>query len=187
VTIPLGEQLATLDSCAFGDHQAGAVLQSIALSLAADLIDQHELALSIHHHPVIPLLDQLDVVEPDGTFVSRLKRTLRGTDLTNATDVERSHRQLRTGFTDGLRSDDTDRLTDVDHDAARKIAAIAQRTDTAPRLAAEHRANLHTVDPGVVDYLDLLLGDLRIRRHQHFTGVWIDDVFQCDAAEDAVT
>ena len=121
-----------------------------------------------------------------GALVARLERALLGTDLTDATDVERTHRQLRAGLTNRLRRDHADRLADVDHVASSEVTAVAQRADAAAGLAREHRADLHPIDTGVVDDLDVVLGDLRVRRTQHFAGVRIDDVLEHDATEDAV-
>ena len=76
---------------------------------------------------------------------------LLGADLTDAADVERTHRELRAGLADRLRGDDADRLADVDHVAAGQVAAVAQRADAAPGLAGEHRADLDAVDARVLD------------------------------------
>ena len=50
------------------------------------------------------------------------------------TDVERTHRELRARLADGLRRDDADRFADVDHVAAREVAAVAhaRRRRAAP-------------------------------------------------------
>ena len=72
--IPLGQELAALDPLAVLDHQARAVLQAVALALATDLVDEHHLALAVHHDRVVLALDELDVVEPDGAVVARLER-----------------------------------------------------------------------------------------------------------------
>src|SRR5690606_28411425 len=103
---------------------------------------QNELALAIHHDPVVLLLDQLDAVEANRALVARLERALLGADLTDATDVEGTHRELRTRLADRLRRDDTDGLADVDHVATREVTAVAQRADAAAGLAGEHRADL---------------------------------------------
>ena len=43
-----------------------------------------------------------------------------------ATDVERTHRELRARLADRLRGDDADRLADVDRAAAREVASVAR-------------------------------------------------------------
>src|SRR5690606_36385600 len=122
----------------------------------------------------------------DRAVVASLERGLLRADLTDATDVERTHRQLRARLTDRLRGDHADSLTDVDHDAASEITAVAQRADAAAGLAREHAADLDAVDTGVVDDLDVVLGDLRVLRDQDLTRVRVDDIFEHDATEDAV-
>ena len=57
-------------------------------------------------------------------FLERLLTTLR-----NTADVEGPHRQLRTGFTDRLRRDDTDGFAGVHHGTARKVTTVAGCTD----------------------------------------------------------
>ena len=60
--------------------------------------------------------------------------------------VERTHRELRAGLADRLRGDDADRFADLDHLAGGQVAAVAAAADAAPRLAGEHRADLHLLD-----------------------------------------
>src|SRR5207253_144347 len=119
--IPLGHHLTGLDARAVLDRQACTVLEAIALALATDVVDQDELALAIHDHPVIFTLHDVDVVELDGALVAGLEARLLRPDLTDATDVERTHRQLRTGLADRLRGDHTDRLADVHHVTASEV------------------------------------------------------------------
>ncbi len=72
-------------------------------------------------------------------------------DVRRAADVERTHRELRAGLTDGLGGDDADRLTDVDRRTARQIAAVALAAHARDGLAGQHRAD--------ADFLDLRLLD----------------------------
>jgi hypothetical protein len=60
-----------------------------------------------------------------------------------AADMEGAHGQLRAGLADRLRRDDAHRLADIDHGAARQIAAIAFAADPDPRFAGQHRADRH--------------------------------------------
>ena len=127
--IPLGEELARLDRVAVARPvQPGAVGQAVALALAAGLVDDDELAVAVHDDPVVlSRLTTLDVLELDDAVVARLERRLLGADLTDAADVERTHRQLRARLADRLGGDDADRLADVDHVPAGEVAAVAQR------------------------------------------------------------
>ena len=59
--------------------------------------------------------------------------------LTDAADVERTHRQLRARLADALGGDDADGHAFFDHRAGRQIHAVAQAAD-AQRGIARHRA-----------------------------------------------
>ena len=75
-----------------------------------------------------------------------------------ATDVERTHRQLRAGLADGLRGDDADRFAELHELAGRQIASVAMRADAALAFASQHRADLELLD---ADLLDRLAASLR--------------------------
>ena len=64
-----------------------------------------------------------------------------------AADVERPHRELRSGFANGLRGDDADRFAELDDLAGRKVAAVALGANAAPAFAGEHRTNLELSTP----------------------------------------
>ena len=114
--IPLGQQLAALDARAVLDHQARAVLQAVALALATDLVDERPSRPGGSSPPSGPcFLTSWTLLSRTVPSLRASSERLLGTNLTDATDVERTHRQLRTGLTDRLRRDDADRLADVDH------------------------------------------------------------------------
>ena len=48
-----------------------------------------------------------------------------------AADVERTHRELRAGFADGLRGDDADGFAELDELAGREVAAVAMHANAA--------------------------------------------------------
>ena len=60
---------------------------------------------------------------------------LFGRAACRTSDVEGTHRELSTRLTDGLCSDDTDRLADFDNLIAGKVAAIALDTNAVFGLA----------------------------------------------------
>ena len=76
-------------------------------------------------------------------------------------DVERAHRELRARLADRLGGDDADRLADLDELAAGQIASVAAAADAAPRLAREHRADLHHLDARFLNVPRQILGHLR--------------------------
>ena len=54
------------------------------------------------------------------------------------TGVECPHRELRAGFPDGLRGNDTHSFTDADKHVSRQIVSVAFGADTFLSLAGEH-------------------------------------------------
>ena len=58
--------------------------------------------------------------------------------------VEGTHRQLRSGFADGLRRNNTRRHADVHQPPERQVAAIALGADALPQFARQHGAHMHT-------------------------------------------
>ena len=69
---------------------------------------------------------EVRAADADDAFVARLERALL--DLAarrRSTDVERTHRELRTRLADRLAGDDADRLADVDLVAASEVTAVA--------------------------------------------------------------
>ena len=86
---------------------------------------------------------ELDEAVRLGILLGLFRRTGR-----RATDVERTHGELRARFADGLRGDDTDRFAALDHAAGGEVAAVAELADAALRFAGQHGADLDALDTG---------------------------------------
>ena len=168
--------------------QSGAVEQPMVLTLAAGVVHDNELAVSIHHdHRSVTLTHELRVAQTHRALCTGLERVLL--DLAarrRATDMERTHRELRTGLADGLGRDDADGLTDVHAVAPREIASVAQGANTAARLACEHGTNDDLLDTRVLDGTHQSLVELGVCLGDHLARERVDHVLQCDAAENAV-
>ena len=78
-------------------------------------------------------------------------------DLRRTADVEGTHRQLGAGFADRLRRDDADCFAMVDRRAAGQIAAVALAADAVDKFASQGRADLHLLDAGLLDGVDVSL------------------------------
>ena len=95
------------------------------------------------------------IARPFGFLASKSSSTRRKTlgDIAarDTAGVEGSHGQLRTGLTDRLRRDDTDRLTDLHRLAGRHVGAVALRANTVHALAGENRANLDRSSAGLLE------------------------------------
>ncbi len=76
-----------------------------------------------------------------------------------STDVEGSHRQLCSRFADRLRGYDSNRFSQIGKTAGCEIAAVAPATDSTPRFACQHGADLHAFNAGVLDSVGNFLID----------------------------
>src|SRR4029079_2060379 len=104
------------------------------------------------------------VAEADLALEARLDEG-RIRDLSRTADVEGTHSKLRAGLADGLRRDDAHCLAVVDRGTPGQVAAIAGGADAVLRLADEHGADLHLLDTGSADRLEMLLFDHRALRN----------------------
>ena len=104
-----------------------------------------------------------------------------------ATDVERTHGQLRAGFADGLRGDNADGFAELDQLAGGQVASVALCADAAPAFAREHRANLELLDADALQlHRDLLVDEL-VCFDDFFPFIhWVGDRFAAYAANDAL-
>ncbi len=100
-----------------------------------------------------------------------------------AADVERAHRQLRTGLADRLRCDDADRFAVVDRRAAGQIAAVALAADAVDEFAGQRRTDLHFLDAGLLDGVDMNLFHQRAALDHDLVGRGIAQVLARGAAE----
>src|SRR4029078_12167197 len=97
---------------------------------------------------------------------------------------ERAHRQLRAGFADRLRRDDADRLTMVDRRDAGQIAAVALAADAVDEFAGQGRTDLHFLDAGLLDGVDMRLFHQRSALYHDLVGRGIAQVLARGTAED---
>src|SRR6516165_2237246 len=184
IRVPLGNALAPLDLVAFIDSQSRAILD--AMHRAFDTIrplDDHGNIARHDHEIAFGISREMPVADLHGPLEIRFDEGLIR-DLRRAADMEGAHRELRAGFTDRLRRDDADRFTHIDRSSSGEIAAIALRADAILRLAGENRADLHLLDAGRIDAINMRLLD-------HFTrvddgrAVGISQLFRSRTAENA--
>ena len=155
IGIPLRHALAALDLVAVVDLDARAIGHAADGALAAVMVEDDHGEIARHG-------DQLAVrVAHDGA-VADLHRALERrldmrllVDLRRTADMEGAHGELGARLADRLRRDDADRLAHVDARAAGKIAPVAGGADAVLGLAGEHRADLHLLDAGAHDRVDI--------------------------------
>src|SRR6185436_11989338 len=116
-----------------------------------------------------------------GGVLARLADAAGGTAV-----VEGPHGELRAGLADRLRGDDAHRLAHLHHPAGSEVAAVAAGAGAAPRLAGEHRTDLHPLEAGGLHRPGDVLGDLLTDLHQQLAGERVVDLLLRHAADDAV-
>src|SRR5438876_2547753 len=128
----------------------------------------------------------------DDAFDFRLPHRLFGDPRRRAADVEGPQRQLRARLTDRLRGQNAHRFAEVHHVHRGEVAAVAHAAYTALGLAREHGADLHRLDPRILDGLRGLFDDELTRFDQHLGPavlielVRIHHFLECYAANDAL-
>src|SRR5690606_16986147 len=135
----------------------------------------------------IGTLDVLQVVQANGAAVLHQHVVDCGGPACRTTNVEGTHGQLGTRLTDGLGSDNADRLTDVDLMPAGQVEAVALGADAVTGFAADRRTHDHFVDAVQLDEVDPLLVHQRTGRHQYFVSARLDYVAGDDTTKHALT
>src|SRR5690606_4171260 len=188
VRIPLGDDGASVDLVTFLHGNNGTVRQLVALTLTTELVGHGQLTGAGNRYQVaVDTLDVLQVVQTHHTAVLHLDAVgSRGT-AGSTTDVEGTHGQLGTRLTDGLRSDDTDRLTDVDAVTTSQVAAVALGADAIAGFAGDRRTHDHFVDAVELDELDPLLVNQGAGRNDDLLGTRLEHVLGDDTAQYALT
>src|ERR1700674_717049 len=186
VRVPLDHYLSELDWVAFVDLDLGAVDDGVALALAALLVNYRDRALAIHDHQVAGLgFDRLDADKTHGASGFGFQTRLFGNSRCRTADVEGTHGELGSRFTDGLGSDDSGGFAKF-HEAARsQVAAVAHNADAALGLASEHGADFHPFDTGSLNRAGKFFRDLLVDVDDHIAVVVLE-LFERHAAHKAI-
>src|SRR6266700_238405 len=185
VRIPFRDALAALEHVAFVDVHARAVLNAVGRTLGAVGVgDRNDHVADHRDQMTFAVLGDGLVLDRHLAVEVRFDERLL-VDLRRAADVERAHRQLRAGFADRLCRDDADRLTMVDRRAAGQIAAVALAADAVDEFAGQGRADLHFLDAGLLDGVDVRLLHQRAALDHDLVGRGIAQILARRAAENA--
>ena len=140
----------TLAAVRHGDDRADD--HGVAFQLAAVVgVDADGAVLVEDDVIAVERLDGAEVGVLHRTLVARLDLRLLEDLRRRATDVERTHGQLRAGLADRLRGDDADRLAELGQRVGGERDAVALRADAAAGLAGEHGADLDPLGADIVD------------------------------------
>ena len=104
----------------------------------------------------------------------------------HTTGVERTEGQLRTRFTDGLCSDDTDSLALLHHALSGEVTSVALHADTLLALASEDGTNFNTLNATCLNFGSNAIGDFLTTGNNEFVGLRIDDVMNRYTAQNAL-
>ena len=114
-------------------------------------------------------------------------RACHRSTASGTTDVERTHRQLCTRFTNGLSCDHAHSLTDIDQGATAQITTIALGAQTVTGLAGKRRANHYFVNTEFFNFVAFIFGQERTGRNNDFSRFRIDDIGACHTTQHTVT
>ena len=100
--------------------------------------------------------------------------------------MERTHGQLCTGFTDGLRRNNTYRFANAHISAGCHVCAVALRTDTNLGTAGQNGSDPNLLNAGFFHCLRLIYGNHSIRRNNDFACFGMDDIVSRPSAADTI-
>ena len=143
VRIPLHEGFALLHLGAVGLRNHRADHDIVAFELASFGIVHADRAVLVQHDPTaVERLHSAQIVELNVAIILRLDDRLLEGLARGSTDVECSHRQLRSGLADRLRGNNADRFAQLHELAGGQIASVAHRANAAAAFAGQDRTNL---------------------------------------------
>src|SRR5581483_10104504 len=119
-------------------------------------------------------LHRLQVDEAHGTIVLGIQSRLLGDSRCRTTDVEGTHRKLRSGLADRLSRDYARRLAELNQTSRCQVAAVAHHADTTLGFAGQHGADLDALDAGSLNGSREIFGDLLVDVYDHIAVVVLD-------------
>ena len=178
VGIPLKQLVATCNRLPVFDKQLGAVTHLVAGAFFTVVTRDDQLHVAAHHHDLaIGVLKGLCVFKHNLALVRGLKEGLL-TTLRNATNVERPHRQLCTGFTDGLRGNDANSLTLVHQRTTCEVTTVAHRTNAFFGVTGQRRADPCRLHAGLFDCVCHAFVDNSLGFDQNIIRAGLEDIIR---------
>ena len=153
VRIPLDEDLALfhLAPVGHGDDRADDDAMTLEFTAILVVVDADEPVFVQHDVVAVGRGDGAELDVTDGAVVLGLDDRLLEGLAGCATDVERTHGQLRAGLADGLGGDDADRFAHLDELAVGQIAAVALGAAAALGLTGQDRADAELLHAHVLE------------------------------------
>ncbi len=194
VRIPGAKRLVFLDLVAFRNVHDSAQRHRVTFEFALLLVDDDDVATALQRDDLLGTLafcDQdFDRFKVGELHTARALVAHFGVfDLLRcrATDVERTHCQLRARFTDRLRADDANCEARLGQRTARQVHAVALGADTDSRFTGERRTH---ADRFTTDNDFDLLGDIDrdqfVLPHDDFVRHRVDDRVESDSTANRI-
>ena len=183
------ELLTCFDFAAETAQQRGAVGNLMAFTFTARLsVVDNDFTGTRNHDKFAVAVGHIThgIREGHQTGVLGFHAACHGGTRSGTTDVERTHGELSTRFTDGLSGDHTDSFAGVDQRPAAEIAAVALGAQAVAGFASQRRTHLDHINAFGIDLVADLFVDERTASHNHVV-LHVEDVFSGHAAKDTVT
>src|SRR5690606_22025632 len=127
VLIPLSHGHARFHALTFLHLENSSIEEPMVFTLTSRVIHHHDLAVTVHDNGIAIFSgNQIRTADTDGSFMAQL--ALVSFDLSassRSTDVEGTHGELRSWFTDRLGSNNAHCFSDVHAITTSEVAAVA--------------------------------------------------------------
>ena len=156
--IPATERRSFFDFRTLFDQQHCTGRNGVRLKVTTAMVEDCNFSVSIQYNALAFVVNDVTHTHVlDRTGLLTFLFVLFGRRHRNTTDVERTHRQLCTRFTDTLSSDDTDGHAFFDHVTCGHVHSVTTAANTQRSVTSHRAANLNFLKSQIFD----LASDLR--------------------------
>ena len=186
--IPVSDYFSCLYRSTIAFLQYGTVGQLITFALTTRFIGDCNLPGTRYCNQIsIRFLCRLQIMDTNSPSVPDLHTVYRSSSRRRSTNMESTHRQLRSWLTDGLCGNNADSLTNINQMTTTKIAPITKGTDPIARIAGNRTPNQDFINPKIFQLRDPILVNHCAPRNQYFVLIRIHDIFCYRTSEHPVT
>lgn len=185
--VPVCNGFAASNLFAIAFRQYRTVRHFVAFFGTTEFVDQFQFSITGSDNQFTAgVHNRLHVAELDATFVFHLDAGFSSRTRCRTTDVERTHGQLCTRFTDGLCRDNTDCFTLVDDVATRQVTTVAVRTYTKVGVTRYNRTYFNRVDRVLFQQVTPLFVQRRVARNEDISSTRLQNVFSSYTTQYAI-
>ena len=185
--VPVCNGFAASNLFAIAFRQYRTVRYFVAFFGTTEFVDQFQFGVTGSDNQFTAgVHNRLHVAELDATFVFHLDAGFSSRTRCRTTDVERTHGQLCTRFTDGLCRDNTDCFTFIDDVATRQVTTVAVRTYTKVGVTRYNRTYFNRVDRVLFQQVTPLFVQQRVARNKDISSTRLQNVFSSYTTQYAI-